>query len=256
MKTLIAFAGLVAAAAPAAAQTETTVTRTTRPGVVVTTTQHGGYAPYPVYAAAPPQDGPYIPYEPLPSDAEVFGGVRIEVQAGFDRIGGDDQVLFLEDDGSRNGFSYGGEAGFDVPVGRTLLVGGYVGVEGSTVEECFDLIGASGCSRAPLSLTAGGRVGLALGGGTLIYAKGGYTRGRVTFDSTRTTFPVTTITARENLDGFHVGGGIERQFTRNAYGKVEYVYTRLRGFDALTTAGAPADEFDRHQVKLGLGLRM
>lgn len=257
MRTMFAIAGAIAAtAAPAAAQTSTTtVTRTTRPGVVVTTSQ-GGYAPapYPVYAA-PPQDGPYIPYEPLPSDAEVFGGLRLEVQAGFDRIGGDDQVLFDGDDGSKNGLTYGGEAGFDVPLGRTLLVGGYVGVEGSTVEDCFALIGSTNCATAPLSLTAGGRVGVTLGRDTLLYAKGGYTRGRVELESNRTTLPPTTVSLRQNLNGYHVGGGLERQFSRNAYGKIEYVYTRLRGFD-FTTLPGPEDDFDRHQVKLGLGLRM
>ena len=56
-------------------------------------------------------------------------------------------------------------------------------------------------------------------------------------------------------NGYHVGGGLERQFSRNAYGKIEYVYTRLRGFD-FTTLPGPEDDFDRHQVKLGLGLRM
>jgi opacity protein-like surface antigen len=58
------------------------------------------------------------------------------------------------------------------------------------------------------------------------------------------------------LNGFHVGGGLKKQFGRNAYGKVEYDYTRLRGYDALSIPGVPDDEFDRHQVKLGLDLRM
>ena len=257
MKTLLAAAGLITAVAPAAAQTrtETTVTRTTtRPGVVVTT-HTDGYAPAPVYAP-PPQDTPYLPYEPLPSDAEAFGGARIEVLAGFDRIGGDDQVLFDRNDGSRNGFTYGGEAGFDVPVGRTLLIGGYAGAEGSTVKECFALFGASGCARAPFSFTAGGRIGIAASPSTLVYVKGGYTRSRIKFDATLVTNPPRVVEDSQMLNGFHVGGGLEQRFGANAYGKIEYDYTRLRGYDALSAPGTTDDEFNRHQVKLGLGLRM
>ncbi len=243
----IAAVVLATVALPAAAQqTHTTVTRTTRPGIVVTT-HTGGYPAYPVYAAPAPQDGPYLPYEPLPSDAAVFGGLRLEVQAGYDRVEG--EVL------TKDGITYGGELGLDVPLGRTLLVGGYVGAEGASGEVCATLIGATNCLRTPLALTAGGRVGLALGPGTLLYAKGGYTRGRVVLDSVRTTNPPSLVSLRQSLDGFHVGGGIEQRFGPAAYGKVEYVYTKLRGFDVSTLPG-PTEDFDRHQVKLGLGLRM
>ncbi|MBM3928845.1 MAG: hypothetical protein FJ335_10365, partial [Sphingomonadales bacterium] len=101
MKLIATAAVLASIALPATAQqTHTTVTRTTRPGVVVTT-QTGGY---PAYAVPLPQDGPYLPYEPLPSDAEVFGGLRVEVQAGYDRLSGD--IV------TKDGVTYGGEAGF------------------------------------------------------------------------------------------------------------------------------------------------
>lgn len=240
----LAFVALAFVALPAAAQqTHTTVTRTTRPGVVVTT-QTGGY---PVYAAPVPQDGPYLPYEPLPSDAEVFGGLRLEVQAGYDRLSGD--IV------TKEGVTYGGEAGFDVPVGRSLLIGGYVGAEGSSGEACTTLIGATNCYRAPLSLTAGGRVGIAVGPETLLYVKGGYSRGRIAYDSTRTTNPPSILSLRQNLNGYHLGGGVEQQFSPSAYGKIEYVYTKLRGFDVTTLPG-PTEDFERHQVKLGLGVRM
>lgn len=234
---LIATAAVAAtlAAAPAAAQDR----------VIVTTTHHGGYVPAPYPPA--PQRAPYMDYEPLPTDAEVFGGLRIEVQAGYDRLEGD----IVTDDG----VTYGAEAGFDVALGRSLLVGGYAGVEGSTVEACSALIGATNCYRTPLALTLGGRVGVTLGHDTLLYAKGGYTRGRVAYESARTTLPPSTFEVRQNLDGWHVGGGLERRFTRNAYGKVEYVYTRLRGLDVTTLPG-PTEDLDRHQVKVGLGLRM
>jgi len=255
VRTLLAATALVALATPALAQTHTTVTRTTRPGVTVTTTTPPAYAPYPVYAAPEPQDGPYLPYEPLPADAAVFGGIRIEAQLGFDRIGGDDQVLFDSDGGSKNGVSYGGEAGFDVALGRTLTLGGYVGYEGSSVEECFSLIGSNNCAKAPHSFTAGGRVGFALGRNALLYGKGGYTRGRVELVTTPVVVNPVPIDYSQTLDGWHAGGGLETRFGRNAYGKLEYVYTRLRGFD-FTTLPGPEDAFDRHQVKLGLGLRL
>lgn len=188
---------------------------------------------------------PYIAYEPLPSDAAVFSGVRIEVQAGYDRINDESGLVFADNGDGDDGVTYGGEVGFDLPVGRSLLLGGYAGLAGSTTEDCFGGV----CTKPELTFTAGGRVGFALSPFTMVYAKGGYSR-------TRIELATPSFTDRDSVDGYHLGGGIEARFSPGAYGKLEYVYTQLRDYPVFSTGGGAGVDLDRHQVVAGLGLRL
>lgn len=269
MKAILAAgAAMLAMAAPAAGQKRTVhrtvqgtpqVTYGSVPSTVVVTTSNWQAPPPPVYQQ-PYQEvyEPRVPYAPIPVDAEVFSGFRAEATVAFDRLRDEaDGFVFFGDGSGRNGVSYGGEVGFDAALGTSLLVGGYVGAEGSTIRQCDTFIGFEQCFRAGRSFTAGGRLGYALSPFAMIYAKGGYTNARITTEEQVVAPGAPFNRFRDDLDGFHVGGGIEAAFGRNAYGKLEYVYTRLRDLPVGTADGAPLTiDLNRHQVRAGIGLRL
>ena len=214
--------------------------------MLAATTAHAQYAPYP-----PPP--PYVAYGEVPADDRVFTGARVEAHISYDRLMAD---LRDEDDfapSSRDGLGYGGEVGFDFPVGG-LTLGGYVGADGSTVRECETLTGGTLCLRAGRSLTAGGRIGVPVGSSLLLFAKGGYTNGQIRVDY-RAPVAADNLSLRRNLDGFHLGAGVEAALSGSAYGKLEYVYTRLRRFQVVDTDPDAATDFDRHQIQAGVGIR-
>ena len=87
-------------------------------------------------------------------------------------------------------------------------------------------------------LYAGGRVGLAVGAGTLLYAKGGYTNvgGRFALRS-----PLLNYDGEGNEGGWRVGAGAEVRLAGKTYLKSEYRYSDYGS--------------SRHQVVTGLGIR-
>ncbi|MBL7598920.1 porin family protein, partial [Escherichia coli] len=85
-------------------------------------------------------------------------------------------------------------------------------------------------------LYVGARVGFTVGGNALIYAKGGYTNGRITGETGN-------VRVSDNLDGFRLGAGVEHAFGQRLYGKVEYRYSNY------------SQDVERHQVLAGLGVR-
>jgi outer membrane immunogenic protein len=172
-------------------------------------------------------------------DAPVMmqSGPRIEARAGWDH-----DVFSGEGDSlSRSGVDYGTELGYDW-VGHGVVLGGYAGIEGSSAKYCFD----GDCAKAGRNITAGVRVGVPMGRG-LVYAKGGYSNGRLraTEDG--------DLVAGENFDGWHLGAGYEMNITRHTYAKLEYVYTNY------STRNDDVDfgdiDYHRHQIVAGVGVR-
>ena len=194
---------------------------------------------------------PYVPYAPVPLDVNVFSGARIEAQVGYDHLGR------AEDDGL-DGVSYGGEAGFDIPLGSSMILGGYGGYEGSSAKECVTDVTTRICVKPGRTYTIGGRVGFVVSPSTLLYAKGGYTNTRIEAESSDAAVPVNNFREYQDVDGFHVGGGVEAALGRHAYGKIEYDYTELKGLLTVDqdTGITNRQTVQRHQVKAGLGLRM
>jgi outer membrane immunogenic protein len=171
------------------------------------------------------------------SERAPFTGVRVEGIAGWDRP----NVSGVKD----NGVVYGVGAGFDFQAGGVVL-----GVEGeasdSTSDKCvagFVVAGDRACSKAGRDLYAGGRIGGVVGANTLIYAKAGYTNGRLTSNYTGATGGPASFRLHEDLDGVRVGGGIEHAVGRNAFVKAEYRYSNYE------------HDVDRHQVVAGFGFR-
>jgi outer membrane immunogenic protein len=165
-----------------------------------------------------------------------FTGFHIEGVAGWDhpRVPGN----------HADGVLYGGGVGYDYQTGRAVL-----GIEGeltdSTAKRCvgsFAVAGDNLCVRAGRDFYVGGRLGYAVAPATLLYAKAGYTNGRISADYT-TPSGVGAYSDHRDLNGFRVGAGVEQQLGGGAYVKAEYRYSNYE------------QNVDRHQVVAGIGFR-
>lgn len=169
---------------------------------------------------------------------EPFSGVRVEGVVGYD-------TTDVEGEKS-DGVVYGSQIGYDIQSGNAVF-----GIEGeatdSTVDECVqdvDIAGDELCLQAGRDLYVGGRAGVAVSPGMLLYGKAGYTNGRVAIEYDDGTAGSTLdFEEGENLDGVRVGAGAEMALSSNLYAKAEYRYSNYE------------QGFDRHQVVGGIGLR-
>ena len=154
--------------------------------------------------------------------AAPFTGPRVEVVGGWDRAsqGGEGE----------SGFVYGGGIGYDLQRGSAVF-----GIEGEITGSTTDRDIAGATIEAGRDLYAGVRAGVVAAPNTLLYVKGGYANGRVTTEVAGNDFS-------DDLDGFRLGAGAERNFGP-FYGKVEYRYTNY------------SQDLSRHQVLAGLGVR-
>ena len=172
-------------------------------------------------------------------EARPFEGPRVEGIIGWDRVG-------VEDAGSADGVTYGAAIGYDLQRGN-----GVFGVEAeitdSSADECTSgvLIATDElCAQAGRDIYVGARAGFTATPNLLLYAKAGYTNGRVRLayeDGTAATAPDFRI--GENLDGFRLGAGAEYALSQNAFIKAEYRYSNYE------------QGFDRNQVVAGFGFR-
>lgn len=179
---------------------------------------------------------------------EFKGGARVEA-----RIGIDDVVVSLDDEsGSKVGFSYGGEVGYDYVTNSGFVIGAYAGIDGSTTKECTEVFGNDeACLKAGRNITAGVRAGGVVRSG-LLYLKGGYSNGRATVAYRDNAAPANNISESGNLDGWHIGAGYELPISANTYAKIEYVFTNYSIDDG--DFGVDAD-LQRHQGLIGFGFR-
>ncbi|GAA0313685.1 hypothetical protein GCM10009087_25030 [Sphingomonas oligophenolica] len=175
------------------------------------------------------------------------GGARVEA-----RLGVDDVVLSVNGDSdSKVGLAYGGEAGYDFVTKSGFVIGAYAGIEGATTKDCTAVYGNDeACIKAGRNITAGIRAGGIVGKG-LLYAKGGYTNGRITATYRSNTTPANNFSDGANADGFHVGAGYEVDISSNTYAKIEYVYTN---YSLGNDLGLNIDA-QRHQGVVGFGFR-
>ncbi|NIJ21856.1 outer membrane immunogenic protein [Sphingomonas naasensis] len=189
-------------------------------------------------------------------------GFRVGVIGGLDivRPGSSEDSDVSGDDQSAEGFLYGVEAGYDIPLG-----GAVVGVEA----ELSDSTGKTRVNRADPntfgygSVTAGrdiyvgARVGFEASPGTLVYAKGGYTNARL--NALASDGSTELEDQNFQLDGWRLGAGVEKSIGRNTYAKVEYRYSNYTKGDFQYSNGTTTDTFsvdtDRHQIVAGVGFR-
>lgn len=174
----------------------------------------------------------------LAQDNPNLGGFHVDGIVGYDRSS-------IENEHA-NGVTYGIGAGYDVRSGNAIF-----GVEAeasdSTADRTVDgaIIATDTLRvRAGRDLYVGGRVGVGIGGNSLIYAKAGYTNARFRVDyqdGTPATAP--DFVSRTNLDGIRAGVGAQIGVGSNAYLRTEYRYSNYQ------------DGVDRHQVVGGFGVR-
>ena len=164
-----------------------------------------------------------------------LGGFRLEGLVGYESTD-------IEDEGA-DGLVYGVGVGFDVQSGRTVF-----GIEAeameSEIDECVTGVPAAGdsiCANAGRDLYIGGRAGVVVGANSLVYAKAGYTNAR--FELEYDPAVGTTVTAKEDLDGVRVGGGVQFGLGPNLYAKAEYRYSNYE------------QGFDKHQGLVGVGFK-
>lgn len=208
-----------------------------------------------------------------PALAEDFSGFRIEGRVGWESgrattrypvevqipENGDVSVSARE-----SGITYGLEAGYDAPIGEHLRVGVYGGFDLSDFDHCAEAFGDDlGCVETGRTFTVGVRAGIPVAPNLLIYAKGGYSNGRVkfTYDSDveeEDELDADVAERSRSVGGYHLGAGAEMAISRRLYGKLEYVFTDF-GRARFTGAepGEPNATIDgrRHQVVAGVGLR-
>ena len=175
------------------------------------------------------------------------GGARVEVRVGADDVvlksgGGSDSKL---------GLAYGTELGYDYATKSGFVIGAYAGIEGATTKDCGTVsVTQTACIKAGRNITVGVRAGGVVAGG-LLYAKGGYTNGRVTASVIDTAVPANNVSASGNADGWHLGAGYEFTISEHAYAKLEYVYTH---YSVDSTLGSTIG-LQRHQGMAGFGYR-
>lgn len=189
-----------------------------------------------------------------------FTGPRVEAILGYDHVGAGSSVDNNNDrdDQSIDGLLYGVGVGYDIAVG-----GAVVGAEGEFTDSTaksdrFDPTDTFGFGRVSQGrdLYVGARAGILANPQTLIYVKGGYTNTKLNVLAGNTN--QTTDTAFK-LDGWRIGGGIERAINTNTFAKVEYRYSKYDSGKIDFMDGATSREFDvdtdRHQVVASVGVR-
>jgi outer membrane immunogenic protein len=151
-----------------------------------------------------------------------FNAGHIKIIGGLDSV--DDGV---SDD---NGGVYGVAAGYDFDLGA--FVGG---IEGEATLAATKACITTACVEAGRDLYGGVRIGVKVGGASMLYVKGGYTNAQV-----NGTLSGAVIT-REEFDGVRVGIGAQTVVGRNLYFNIEYRYSNYE------------QDVERSQAVIGVG---
>lgn len=180
---------------------------------------------------------------------ENFNGPYIGIQGGWqqDRQTLETQVgaALVKASNKKDGFSYGGQIGYDFRVNPSVVFGVEAALTGRSGENFLnDGIDIYRLTQGrTISTTA--RLGFVTDPQGLIYARGGYANAKFNLDDGGTTFT-------ENRDGWTIGAGYERAISQNVSARLEYGYSDF-GRDRL---GAATDlTYKRHAVNAGLNFR-
>lgn len=168
-----------------------------------------------------------------PALAQAPQGPRVEALVGYDA-----PRIRVNDSGINGTFKdegvvYGVGAGYDFALGNRASLGVDVEASDSTVKET----NIAGTLKAERDLYAGGRVSLPLGAdGSNVYLKGGYTNARFSAESG-------ALRAKQDLDGYRIGGGAQFALAGKAYVGGEYRFSDYE------------NDVRRHQVVATVGTR-
>lgn len=167
------------------------------------------------------------------TNARAHDGVRIEARVGY-------ETPTVSDSGNvykiGSAVSYGGEVGFDVALGRSVVAGPYAVYEFSSVKLCD----GPDCLSEKGNLGVGGRIGVAVSDRALIYAKAGYAN----IDFKANTAFGTGSTTKDGVQG---AIGASYNFTKTVYGGIEINYADYGKFFGVN--------LQRRHVVAALGVR-
>lgn len=195
-----------------------------------------------------------------PAMAADFAGPRVEARLGWDRtvidLSFDDGDTSFHDKGHDDGFGLGAEAGYDVALGTTAVLGAYAGAEWATTKECSAVYGDDeACLKLGRNFTLGARIGAAVTPQALVYVKGGYSNGQLKATYKDFADPDFNTSDKASRDGFHLGLGAEYNVSRTGYMKAEVVRTNYNDADISDEFIDAKLDVRRTQVLAGFGLR-
>jgi outer membrane immunogenic protein len=165
--------------------------------------------------------------------AKDFTGARAEARIGWETptVSGDGEVYKIG-----QAVSFGGEVGFDIAAGKSVVVGPYATYEFSGVELCD----GGDCLSERGNLGAGGRIGFVLSPKALVYAKLGYANIDMKASSG-------SLSASESEGGVQGALGVDFGLAKSVYGFVELNYADYGKFYGIN--------LQRRHVAGGLGVR-
>jgi len=203
--------------------------------------------------------GALVAFSATAAHAEAKGGPRIEAHLGWDQHGitsllSDSNVSYVNARSS-DGFTYGGEVGYDLPLGN-VTIGVYAGANLSSAGECEPIAVVNEmCITSGRSFYGGVRVGYQLSDGILAYAKGGYSNGRITTSYKDVVTPANGGAAHDDFSGYHVGGGVQVDLSAAVYAKLEYLHTNYQDYEERGGTAVFGTRVDRNTLLYGMGLR-
>lgn len=182
---------------------------------------------------------------PTGAIAQAFEGPQVGVQLGWNHDSAASPAASTGSvavDQNRDAVVGGIFVGYDHQVTESFVIGAEAGFQIGADDA---ITGAGGrYSLDPrYAFDVSARAGYVVGDRTLVYARGGYSNLRARIGSVAGTAAVVDT---RSLDGWFVGGGVERKVTDNLSARVEYRYHDL---------GEGPDNFDRHQVMAGVAYR-
>ena len=155
-------------------------------------------------------------------EASNFGGFKLGVVAGYDKVSLEYEDVSVRDDG----VLYGVTTGYDLDLGSAVIGLELEASDSSTKQRFADLLVAGDNAKlaAGRDLYVGARIGIPVSPNLLIYAKGGYVNGRVklTYDGGPDLDLIATDS--DTLGGWRLGGGVEF-VNPTHFARIEYRYS-------------------------------
>lgn len=158
--------------------------------------------------------------------AEVFNGPFIGVQAGWEQNNFDDPFSILTDKSKRSGLNYGVNAGYDMRLTDSFVIGVQAEL-GFITGSDTRILGTSIARLKPQrSFDFSARAGILAAPSALFFVRTGYSNARFNLEET-----VNAVKSRisGNSDGWMIGGGLQYGFTDKISGRLEYRRTDLEG---------------------------
>ncbi|MGZ8281931.1 MAG: outer membrane protein [Allosphingosinicella sp.] len=195
-----------------------------------------------------------------PATAQNFSGFRAEGRLGYDwaSINAEyqDPGVRLEYENDEDGFTFGGEIGYDFQVGHGVTLGVYAGADFSDADFCRQVnLVDQACLEVKRDLYLGGRIGAQVGPSTQLFAKAGYTNGQAEIEYNDVDNVVDDLVDSDSRDGWHFGAGVEQNFGPNVYGKLEFLYTIYSDLDFANPDYTVTVDGNRARVMGGVGVR-